>query len=314
MNRLGLPSPGRAGFALVITLIMITLLAIMALAFLFSSSLDQSTSRALANKTKADLAARSAVNTAIARLTDNLSNYPDSATTWEAVNQAGGATVQYQGTTLYYREQPPEATAAGTPSPLHALPLISGAQAVQIPYGPQNAAAREATLRGALPVLDDTNSFDLNHARSSNDAQGWIGAPPNAPNRPVFRGQWIEQKDSDGKVTSRFAYWVEDESFKMNANLMGKTVRGATTLGNAPSQIPLQGLLKVVLPSSDADAVANDVFTERAQFPGSLFFEYRALNQTNGQPTIADTAKFEATIFSGTSNLSRSGCKARRSK
>ncbi len=194
----------------------------MALAFLFSSSLDQSTSRALANKTKADLAARSAVNIAITRLTDNLSNYPDSATTWETVNQAGGATVQYQGTTLYYREQTPEATATGTPSPLHALPLISGAQPVLIPYGAQPPAARETTLRAALPVLDDTNSFDLNHARSSNDTQGWIGAPPNAASRPVFRGQWIEQKDSDGKLTSRFAYWVEDESFKANANLMGK--------------------------------------------------------------------------------------------
>ena len=121
---------------------------------------------------------------------------------------------------------------------------------------------------------------DLNHARSANDTQGWIGAPPGAASRPVFRGQWIEQKDSDGKVTSRFAYWVEDESFKTNANLMGKTLRGATTLGNAPSQIPLQGLLKIVLPGSDADTVANDIFAERAQFPGSLFFEYRALNQT----------------------------------
>ncbi len=67
--------------------------------------------------------------------------------------------------------------------------------------------------------------------------------------------------------------------------------------------------MKVVLPSSDADAVANDIFAERAQFPGSLFFEYRALNQTNGQPTIADTAKFEATIYSGTLNLSRNGAK-----
>ena len=187
--------------------------------------------------------------------------------------------------------------------------MISGAQPVQIPYGTQTAADRETTLRAALPVLDDTNSFDLNHARSANDTQGWIGAPTGATSRPAFRGQWIEQKDSDGKVISRYAYWVEDESFKVNANLMGKTVRGATTLGNAPSQIPLQGLLKVVLPSVDADTVANDIFSERARFPGSLFFEYRALNQTSGQPTIADTAKFEATIYSGTLNLSRNGAK-----
>ena len=181
------------------------------------------------------------MNTAITRLTDNLSSHPDSATTWETVNQAGGTPVQYQGTTLYYRDQTPEVTLWNFVATARVTFDFRCSSCLDSLY-PANRHCPGATLRGALPVLDDTNSFDLNHARSVNDTQGWIGAPPDAASRPAFRGQWIEQKDSDGKVISRYAYWVEDESFKANVNLMGKTVRGATTLGEAPSQIPLQGL------------------------------------------------------------------------
>ena len=178
------------GFILVISLVMIVLLTIMAVAFLFSSGTDRATGRASVNKAKADLAAQTAVNAAISRLVDNLSTYPDSATTWEKINQANGS-LQYQGTTLYYREQTPEATAAGTPSPLHALPLISGAQAVQIPNPPQTPADHEATLRAAGPVLDNNNSFDLNHARFSGDMQGWIGAPVGSTSRLEFRDRYL---------------------------------------------------------------------------------------------------------------------------
>ncbi len=104
-----------SGFALVITLITIALLTIMAVAFLASSSLDQATARATANKSKADLAARTAVNTAIARLVDNISTYPDSATSWETVH---GTT----GTVLYYQDKTPEQGGASK----FILPLESG--------------------------------------------------------------------------------------------------------------------------------------------------------------------------------------------
>src|SRR5207248_11433399 len=114
-----------------------------------------------------------AVNAAVSRLVDNLFTYPDSATTWEKVNQASGS-LQYQGTTLYYREQTPEATAASTPSPMQMLALISGAKAVQV-WPLSGGGSIDDQKRTALPVLDNTNSFDLNHARFSGDTQGWIG-------------------------------------------------------------------------------------------------------------------------------------------
>ena len=283
-----------SGFAVVITLFTIALLAIIAIAFLTSSSLDRATARAVANSTKAELAARTAVNTAIVRLVNNIALYPDCATTWETINGN-------PGTVLYYYENPPEEGFAT----LYVFPLTSGA--VQKP-----TFSKDETL----PVLDDTNSFDLNHARYLNDPQGWIGAPVDAANRPQFRGLWIPQPDSDSKVTSRYAYWVEDESFKENANLMGQTARGSTSLGVAPNEIPWQGVLKALFPGrADYDLIAADLFSARAHFASSLFYGYRQINNVSSDQstydfsTLADDAKFEATLYSGAANLSRSGSK-----
>ncbi len=333
------------GFALVITLITITLLTIMAVAFLASSSSDQATSRAVANKAKADLAATTAVNCAIARLIDNLTNYPDSATGWERVSS--GTQEYYQGTILYYHQEapqtlnvvppgsPPGTSPSPTPIPsLYVLPLISGAVARPTPTpdaspdGLGNQRARESALRSALPILDDANAFNLNHQRFTDDQQGWIGASPTpspaptpsaspSPTPPPFRGKWVDQTNSDGLVSSRYAYWMEDESFKANVNLMGNTPRGSTTLGDSPTQIPIQGLLPNILPTAspapDYATVGNDIMAERSNFPGLRFFELKALNQVPDPsydfPKLFDQAKFTTTLSSGSLNLSRSGSK-----
>jgi hypothetical protein len=291
----------RPAFALIITVLTVALITIMAVAFLSSSTLDRATSRAGLSKTKADLAARTAVNAAIAQLTDTIAQYPDSATTWETINGNSG-------TMLYYRDETPEqAISAAKAAKLYVLPLISG--------GSAQLAANKAA---ALPTLTDTpaataNAYNLNHQRFSGDSQGWIGAPPlpaPAGTPPPIRAQWINLTDSDAKVTGRYAYWVDDESFKTNVNLLGKTVRGSTSLGAAVPEIPLQGVLSTTLGSSpNLDTIATDIFDFRAKFPAARFFELRALNQVAGQATLAETAKFVSTIYSGALNVSRSGSK-----
>jgi hypothetical protein len=292
-------------FALIVTVIILALLAVMAVAFLSTSRVERGTARGVADKVKADLAAQSAANAAIARLIDNISTYPDSATTWESVNGVN------PGTVLYFRDKTPEAAiSAGTTAQLNVLPLISG--------GLVKAASPATSKTSSLPALDKNNSYDLNHARFSGDTQGWIGAPPGS-SRPEYRGQWVDIADSSSpsKITARYAYWMEDESFKVNTNLMGNTLRLGNTLGNDPKQIPLQGMLATIgISASDYNNVAQDIFDFRTLFPTSLFFEYRALNQTKKNKaasfdfsTLADSAKFVATIYSGALNQSRSGSK-----
>jgi hypothetical protein len=113
---------------------------------------------------------------------------------------------------------------------------------------------------------------------------------------------------------------MEDESFKVNANLMGNTGRGSSTLGNSPTQIPWQGILPIAFPTPNPpatyyDTMAQDIFDFRSKFRSSLFLDYRGLNQvTKNASTVdfsglAEAEKFEATIFSGAMNLSRSGSK-----
>jgi hypothetical protein len=287
-----------SGVALVVTLIILVLLATLAVALLQTSSLEQGTSKAVADKAKGDLIARTAVNAAIAQLIDKLTRYPDSATTWETINGN-------DGTMLYYRDETPEqAIASGVPAQMYVFPLISG-----------GTAQTFANRNNSLPVLTDSgptaNAYNFNHTRFSGDTQGWIGTAPGAATAPQpLRGEWINLTDSDSKVTGRYAYWMEDESFKANANYMGNTARGSNTLGDNPNQIPFQGILKAVLTGSpDYDTIAGEITSYRSQFPGSFFFNFRDINQVNGQATLADNAKFEATLFSGAMNLSRSGTK-----
>ena len=199
---------------------------------------------------------------------------------------------------LYYRDLTPESSyQRRPPAKLNVLPLLSGATS-------QLAAAKT----NSFPTLDDTNSFDINHARFAGDTQGWVGAAPGSTARPSLRGQWLDLADSDGKVTSRCAYWMQDETFKTNVNLLGKTPRGSNTLGITPAEIPLQGIIKAVN-SSNADSIANSVWDFRSQFRTSFFFEQRDLNQVSGQSTLGDDLKFVTTIQSAASNQSRSGAR-----
>jgi hypothetical protein len=291
---------------LIITVMILALLAIMAVAFLLSSRVERGTARGVADKVKADLAAQSAINAAIIRLIDNLTNYPDSATTWESVNGVN------PGTILYFRDKTPElAIPAGShanSSKLKVLPLISGGIITD---------GDATSKKSSLPILNQNNSYNLNHSRFFGDTQGWIGAPPGFATLPEYRGQWIGVTDSSGKTTARYAYWVEDESFKVNTNMMGSNLRLGNTLGDDPKQIPLQGMLATIgLSSSDYSNIAQDIFDFRSLFPSSLFFEYRSLNQTKKNKaatfdfsTLAESAKFIATIYSGSLDLSRSGSK-----
>jgi type II secretory pathway pseudopilin PulG len=296
-SRLGVRSHSelQSAFALVTTLILIALLSIVAAGFLSSVTLERSTARAFVSEEQAELAAKAAVNQSIAVLKNNLLQYPDSATTWERLTPPSGG-IAPEGTMLYFT--PHAAGAAFNPAgdTVKILPLISGASA-------QPVTTKSATI----PAMTAANSYDLNHVRFTGDTAGWIGSP--STGRKELRAPWVELTDpSTGKVVSRYAYWVDDESFKMNINQMGQIPRGGTSPGTSPSEIPVQGLLQTVI-GSNLNAVAADVMTLRSVFPGTKFLEVRGLNQTNSQPTLGDSTKFLGTIYSGALNLSRHGSK-----
>lgn len=305
----------RAGFALVLSLIILTLLAVLVVGFISSTAVDRVTARAFANKTQAQIAAETAVEAAICLLRENIAQYPDSATVWETLTPKGGGP-QVEGTMVYYADRPPltAQTPTDTPAPKrYVLPLLSlGADANGNPPGAVELAKKADALGTDAWTLE--NSVDLNRPRFAGDTQGWIGAAPDG--RKPLRAKWVEVKEqaTPGKAPrtiARYAFWVEDESFKVNLNQLGATPRGSEKVspGASPAEAPLQGLLRSArAPAAvDRDTFAGSVFKLRNAFVGQRLFDARSFNQVEGSYRLGDETKFLATVFSGGLNLSRHG-------
>ena len=309
-----------SGFSLVVSLIILTLLAILVVSFISTASLERTTAKAFVNKAGAEAAADTAVQQAISLLTEKITQYPDSATVWEPIRVQTEANDQLsssttEGTMLYVNQNPNAISAQETKR--YMIPLLSRAD-----------AEGKATLEGVELLADyknkaagatkwtNSNSIDLNRPRYSGDTAGWVGKNADGT-RPVCRAQWVDVKteavdDQPGKTFARYAFWVEDESFKVNLNLLGKTKREleTTSPGTLPKEIPIQGILRNARLGTDDVArgtTADKVFQARGEMFGNRFFDLRSFNQPDGSVNIGDDAKFYATIHSGGLNLSRHG-------
>lgn len=336
-------TPTRTGFSLVLSLIILTLLAILVVGFLSSTAMDRATAHAFSDKAKAEAAAGTAANQAVSMLREYIAQYPDSATVWEKLTPANGGPA-VEGTMLYYAEQPP--SNGINPNPTNTvpkrfiLPLISlGVDANGIPLGPVEIKDKAKVL-GADPWHEaywnngknEPDCIDLNRPQSNEDEAGWIGAPTDG--RKPYYAKWIEVKENNdpaGKTISRYAFWVEDESFKLNLNLLDNNKRGSELseksrirtddFANNPlppqiaALVPLQGLLRNTRTPSDREAVASGIKTLRDAFLGKRLADLRSYNHltvpfasASGSPAlIGDNSKFFATVFSGGLNLSRHG-------
>lgn len=320
-------APG-AGFSLVLSLIILSLLSILVVGFISSTAVDRATAHAFANKAQAQFAAETAVNSAISLLRENIAQYPDSATVWETLTPQGGGS-PVEGAMLYYADLPPITAKSipGEPAPKrYMLPLLSlGLDANGEPVGAVELTKKAEALGNDAWTVD--NSVDLNRPRFTGDTQGWIGAAPDG--RRPLRAKWMEVKEEPvpgraPRTIGRYAFWVEDESFKVNLNLLGMNAResenaernrldpGKFEPGLAQQTaglIPFQGLLRSTraAASVDPDTVASGAFGRRNDFAGKRLLDARSFNQIAGAYQLGDETKFLSTIFSGGLNLSRQG-------
>lgn len=343
----------RAGFALVVVLIILTLLAVVAVGFLSSMTAERTTASAYASKAIAEQSTQAGVDSAIATLRQYFSVFPDSCTSWDVhqsvtdVKGPNNAKTYGEGTTFYYRG----ATAAPTkpdaktpdanrprilqvdktpdPRQIYALPLTSGVIG--------GLAQLEKNKETALPVLNvsktdlsEQNFADLNLPRFKGDTEGWIGSPPAHPDKDShgnpapkpIRAPWVELKDDRGAVNGRYAYWVEDESFRTNVNTSNigdpsaanirrdnhENPSAADPLGYvSPRDVDLLGpLTSLGDPAGAADALS--MLNTRLAYPQGLFPEARAYAHTPAlSASIADQLRFLTTSTSIGLNISRHG-------
>lgn len=288
------------GSALVSTLLVIVVLAIIVTAFLQSMSAERQTARSYLNREKASLAADAAQNEAINLVRELFTKYPDSVTWWDpdlAGKGVAGTAFSYYGT-----EAATDATKATANNSFY-IPLVSGATATS-----EDGKAGSITLNGDEPDLNSNSSPTL----SDNGAR-WVGAVPGTT-APTIRAPWVYLKTADGDEVSRFAFWIEDASFRVNVNVAKDKPRGTDTDGSTPSQIGLQGAFLPQMSEERASATATGIVSLRNELATSLSYPRLLSPSQINFATATDTdlykdARFLITPYSSGLNLSRIGAR-----
>lgn len=301
-------------FALVTTLLMVMAITGAAVAFFQATRLERLVSRNYSDVARAQLAAQSGVAAAQGLITSLFTNYPDSATGWARLTDTELCTFYFRTTdnTGFQATGANAANPASQPVFLFAYPLASGANAVQMSTFANSAAVFTTTQTpDGQAGLTAANSVDLNRS-------GWIGTPTPGGAQPVLKAKWIEllQDPTQAKnmnlstttgrpinpPVARYAFWAEDESFRVNLNWAGSTVRGNNTPGASPKEIVLQAALQGQ-PQSTAQEISKLVEKFGTNFPTPA-----TMATVPGAPAnFYPDNKFVVTTLSSALNFSRGG-------
>jgi hypothetical protein len=313
------------GAALVVTLIVCTVLAMVVVALMQNTGLDRASSVSVGNQYRAQLAAEAGAVAAESLVSDLVRRYPDSATVWQNIGggTGGAAGTNNEATVLYMRAQSANTNLGARPGQfgseitLLAMPLVSrvdAANSTLLNRSPMPLNLISSTLPFAT---DNTNMVNLN-ATNSSRPHPFVGLrSATNPGAPVTAAQWIYLGAQPGPTNAsnpaiaRYAFWVEDESFKVNVNVATNGLRGASSLGLSPAELRLDGAWGTSTNVALRGANAGTVVTARNGLPGSVFPTALTAALPAGLTDInaADELKFLTTSHSAGLDLSRGGFK-----
>jgi hypothetical protein len=289
---------------------MITVITGAAVAFFQSTRIERYLTRNYADLARARLAAEGATAAGQALITSLFTNYPDSAVGWARLADTELTTFYFRTTNAngFLTNGANAATPASQPVFLFAYPLASGANAAALNFFTTSSVVFTNTnTPGGQAGLTTNNRVDLN-------ADNRIGTPPGGT-KPALRAKWVEllQDPSQPKNTNlnsagfpinpaiaRYAFWAEDESFRVNINRAGATPRGNNTPGTNPAEIALQGALSGNN-TTLAQGVTNLQVALRSNIPTPATMALA--NPTNNY----DANRFVVSVNSSALNLSRGG-------
>ncbi len=300
-----LDSRRRSGVAIVITLLCITVLTVIATAFLQSMSIERLTSRSQLSLMSAEEVAQAAADEALQKITTYMVERPYHAVGYKTIQ--GQITPVIMGS-INYGTAPEQKV------------LVSG--------DPLNVTFTDGSGGAA------SNSIDLNFKTSSTDQYGWIGSPVinGAVQYSPRRALWVnllsdpaqpEQPDPTRKETynpivARYAYWVEDETSKLDIGVAGNADGTGnrflrSQIGDRVTDLDLSALplldQKPLPDDATGGSVLSKLITLRNSFP-LVMQDPRILNRVAPDTlaaNVADQVKFHATTHSLSNELAGTG-------
>lgn len=295
----------QSGGSLLMTLIILAALVVIVTIFSRMVLVEKRVTHAYSEVVRSEMAAQAGLADAQQLLLELFTQYPDSATFWDPA--MGSSTTP--GTVFAYRDIPAnEAHVGGTGSTprIFFRPMVSGATT-------QLASAYNAALPPAATEVG--KAIDINNADFGGDANGWIGKVPDASAPNPIRVPWVEilenpnaAKSATNPAVARYAFWVEDESFKLNVNTA--LVRPRGQLADEPRQEgspdPRPNLLGAVTDSSLAEGIVK----VRSELPQQSLLSNSQIGHVEGAlPEIAGRLRFVTTTTSSGLDISRTGAK-----
>jgi Tfp pilus assembly protein PilX len=256
--------------ALVTTLFVLVVLSTIVVAFLTSMNLERKISKSLINRYQAELAAEAAVEQASSTIMSTIQARPASAVYYTSdisasntlnlylaryTNVSGNLTVQR---VPLFSTQFGNSTIFNNPSqaPIQTTPI-------SVTHRTQSGSVT-STLSSIGDIYTSLNS-PTNQVYPSGPVGLTINATSSTP-RPLF-ANWIYVTNSSGTLTGRYAYWVDDESSKLDLRTIGTANR---TLGTNLSEISASSLLALSA-NITQNHIANITLLKNAtQLPQSI--------------------------------------------
>lgn len=245
-----------SGASLLLTLALLVGMLTVLVVFARVVMVEYRVTRGYGEIARAEFAAAAGLADAMQLLLELFHEYPDSATFWDPA--VGSSSTP--GTVFAYRTVPPGGDNAGAAS-IRMRPLMSGARDVAAAdytrAGPSGPLAEE-DVAGPLGV-------DINSERGGELPGGAIGMPSGSDAPETVRVPWTDLVDGGGERIGRYAFWIEDESFKLNVNTARARERGTIDAeeANGGPSASLAGLFPTVQ--------ATEIEKARSRLPEGVF-------------------------------------------
>lgn len=302
-----------SGAALVIILIFIAMLTIMVVSFLDTSRLDHNQATSHRERTRAALFANEGVEKTLATL--------QLETTEPPLKKEGETAEQYAQRVRFWITQPgalivPEKEASNPKLLQRRVELSSGIADLQ-----EDVSSVFQPARLNIPLLNQQKPPGHLITERVETVDG-IEAVPGMPLKWIYlrsdrsEGDYFEDveqqpdlTDNDRPIIGRYAYWVDDESTKLNYNLAWKkTPQGSTTINSNPeshpSNVNLMALSRLNQEASDsylpeimADALRNASSGSNGRFFNSFADARQLQHEYPGISEFLSENKFELTHY-----------------
>src|SRR6266446_4779775 len=256
----------RRGFALVVTLVMVALMAVSAVGVFTSVSVERATAASYNNRYQAELAAQNALQAAAKTLaaTPTGTSSITGTDTFLVVRADGPADANGNKAAYYYLSQP----STGSSPTITYYPLFSSSTDPSAPAVQTQTLNLAAPFAPAVPTpappansaaSDSTSAWNAAGTQRLPVLYSWAQPSP-SPSGPSVK--WVEMHDpqnASGPYT-RYAYWAEDLDGYLDASQVGGQPR---TTGTSPQEIAMFTVFKPNLQTDDSSTAATTLINNR---------------------------------------------------